>query len=199
MAFRSFKLLVNPVATWRELGAQGRALPGAVLHTLVWALVPALCWYVGITAVGWQVGNEPAVRMTTTSALLVCTLFYLAMIAGVLVLGYLVHWMAVTYDASGSTFTKGLVIVAYTATPFFLAGVLGLYPALWVDILVGVVAAAYCIYLLYIGVPIVMNIAPERGFLYASAVVAVALVGVVAAMTATALLWDVGAEPVYRY
>jgi len=44
-----------------------------------------------------------------------------------------------------------------------------------------------------------MNIQPERGFLFASAVVAVALVSIVALMSATAILWDFGAEPVYTY
>ena len=42
-----------------------------------------------------------------------------------------------------------------------------------------------------------MAVAPERGFLFASAVVAIALVGVVAAMGGTAILWELGAEPVY--
>jgi hypothetical protein len=54
-------------------------------------------------------------------------------------------------------------------------------------------------YLLYLGVPIVMQIPSERGFLFASAVVAMALVGVVAMMGGTALLWDFGAEPRYTY
>ena len=28
-------------------------------HTVPWALVPALCWYYGVTQVGWQFGQEP--------------------------------------------------------------------------------------------------------------------------------------------
>ena len=44
-----------------------------------------------------------------------------------------------------------------------------------------------------------MDIPVERGFLFASAVVAIALVGVVAMMGGTALLWDFGAEPRYTY
>jgi hypothetical protein len=149
--------------------------------------------------VGWQIGEEPNMRMTAESALRVCLLFYVAMVTGVLALGYLVHWMASTYAATTSSFAKGVTIITFTATPFFLAGLLGLYPSLWLDIVIGTVVAGYCVYLLYLGVPIVMNIPPERGFLFASAVVGVALVGIVAAMTGTALLWDFGAEPVYHY
>src|SRR5262245_9358701 len=200
MALQSLKLLTQPVRAWRELATENTPVWRRVLsHTMLWALVPAFCWYIGITMVGWQVASEPPMRMTTTSAALICALFYAAMVVGVLALGYLVHWMALTYDASGSTYAKGVTIITFTATPFFLAGVLGLYPSLWLAILVGVAAGIYCVYLLYIGVPIMMNVQPERGFLFSSAVIAVALVGIVATMAATAILWNAGAEPVYRY
>ena len=86
-----------------------------------------------------------------------------------------------------------------TATPFFLAGLLGLYAVLWVDIVVGTLVACYCIYLLYRGTGMVMEVPPERGFLYASAVFAVALVSFVAMLGATVVLWDFGPSPEYTY
>lgn len=200
MAFESVRLLVNPVRGWHDVASRPLPLPRRIaFHTLAWALVPAVCWYIGVTTVGWRIGDEANMRMTTESALRVCLLFYAAMVASVLVLGYLVHWMASTYAATTSSLAKGVTIVTFTATPFFLAGLLGLYPALWLDIVIGTLVAGYCIYLLYLGVPIVMNVPPERGFLFASAIVGVALVGIVAAMSGTALVWDFGAEPIYRY
>ena len=168
-------------------------------HTALWALVPALCWYYGVTQVGWQFGEEPLLKIAPDSALKICALFYLAMLAGVAFLGYMVHWMAATYAASRSSFGRGVAIATYTAMPYFVAGLLGLHPSLWFDLALGVVVACHCLYLLYLGVPIVMQIPAERGFLFASAVVAIALVGVVAMMGGTALLWDFGAEPRYTY
>ena len=82
---------------------------------------------------------------------------------------------------------------------FFLAGVLGLYPVLWIDIMLGTLIAVYCIYLLYLGTGPVMAVPPERGFLYASAVFAVALVSFVALLGATVVLWDLGPTPEYTY
>jgi Yip1 domain len=200
MVMQSIEIFTDPLAAWRGLASSRASLLWCFLtHTVPWALVPAVCWYFGVTEVGWQIGLEPKQKMTHESALFICVLFYLAMLAGVLFLGYMVHWMAETYAAADSSVAKGVTIVTYTATPFFLAGLLGLYPSLWIDIGVGSVVAAYCIYLLYVGVPIVMGVAPERGFLFASAVVAVALVAIVALMGATAILWDFGAEPVYTY
>jgi len=200
MALHSIDILFRPTKAWHDIAESAGSLMKPLLtHTVPWALLPAVCWYYGATQVGWQIGQEPSQKMTTDSALFICVLFYLAMIAGVVFLGYMIHWMAETYAAARSTLGRGVAIVTYTATPFFVAGLLGLHPSLWLDISIGVVVACYCVYLLYIGVPIVMDTAPERGFLFASAVVAVALVSIVALMTATAILWDFGAEPVYTY
>ena len=197
---RSIAILFRPADAWADIARNATSVVRPLLtHTMPWALVPALCWYYGVTQVGWQFGEEPVQKMSAASAVKICALFYLAMLFGVAFLGFMIHWMAATYAASRSSFARGVTIVTYTATPFFLAGLLGLYPALWLDIAVGVAVGGHCLYLLYVGVPIMMDIPPERGFLFASAVVAIALVGVVAMMGSTALLWDFGAEPVYTY
>jgi hypothetical protein len=196
----SAKLIFAPGAAWHDIAANERSvLHRLCLHTAILALIPAVCWFYGITEVGWQVGLEPAQKMTVPSALRICVLFYLAMIVGVVALGYMVHWMAETYAAADSSVSRGVTLITYTATPFFLAGLLGLSPNLWFDISIGVLVACYCVYLLYIGVPAVMHVAPERGFLFASALVAVGLVAIVALMAGTAILWDFGAEPTYTY
>jgi len=59
------------------------------------------------------------------------------------------------------------------------------------------IALTYAIYLLYTGIPIVMKVPEERGFLFSSAVIAVALVALIAIMGATVILWDMGAAPTF--
>ena len=49
------------------------------------------------------------------------------------------------------------------------------------------------------GLPIMMQIPVERGFLYSSAVLAVGLVALVAMLAMTALLWGMGLQPVFTY
>jgi len=191
-------VILNPSHGWRRIADTASSV-GALyaLHTIPFALIPAVCWYIGVTQVGWSFGGEP-VKLTAASALPMCTLFYLAMLAGVGFLGYMVHWMAGSYGTEGGL-AKGIALITYTASPFFLAGFLGLYPVLMVDILIGVIVACYCIYLLFKGTSVVMDIPPERGFLYASAVFAVALVSFVALLGVTIVLWDFGAAPEYTY
>jgi hypothetical protein len=195
----TIRLLTDPTGAWRSIAsAEASPLTRGLVHTLLFALIPPISWYIGSTQMGWSIGLDDRQRLTSDSALFICTVFYFALVLGVLFLGYMIHWMSQTYGAS-STFGKGVLIVSYTATPFFVGGLLGLYPSLAFDLAVGVVVACYCVYLLYLGIPVVMDIPPERGYLFASAIVAVSLVALVAMMGITVILWDWGLEPVYTY
>jgi hypothetical protein len=198
-AAHSIRLLTDPVDAWFEIArTEASPLGRGIQHALLYALIPALSWFFGSTQIGWNIGFEDRQRLTVESALFICFFFYFALIAGVLFLGYMVHWMSQTYGAS-SSFGKGVLVVSYTATPFFIGGLLGLYPALAFDLAIGVAVACYCVYLLYLGIPVVMDVPAERGFLFASAVVAVGLVTLVGMMGATVILWEYGLEPVYTY
>ena len=122
-----------------------------------------------------------------------------ALVAGVIRLGSTAGWMAKTYDAGERAFDRGVTLVSLTATPFFLAGFLGVYPVLWLDIVIGTAVACFCIYLLFQGTGPIMQVPPERAFLYAAALFAVAFVAFVALLGATVIIWDLGASPEYMY
>ena len=93
--------------------------------------------------------------------------------------------------------TKGIVITGLTSTPLFIAGLVGFYPLLWIDLLIGVGAVSWSVYLMYLGIPIVMDIPEERGFLFSSAVVGVAMVILICLMVGSVILWDFGAAPAF--
>jgi hypothetical protein len=118
------------------------------------------------------------------------------MVSCVVAIGYFIHWMSETYGAQ-SSFIKGILISSVCATPLFIAGAVGFYPVLWLDMLIGVFAVCWSTYLLYNGIPIVMKIPESRGFLFASAVIGVSLVMLVCLLVATTLLWDWGAMPAF--
>ena len=190
-------IMFSPRAAWESIRDQDDSAIATYLKFVIpVALLPAVAWYFGSVEVGWQLGDR-VIKLTSESAMQIMVLFYLAMLVGTGFLGFMVHWMSETYEANSSTVSKGIRIAAYTLTPMFLCGAVGFYPMLWIDMLLGCAAAAYAVYLLYIGVPIVMQIPEERGFLFASAMVAVGLVGCAAMLTATVILWEMGAMPVF--
>ena len=198
MIQHTFGLLVRPSAQWKTVAE----LPESSLKTLILypcflAILPAVAWYYGTSQVGWTVGDHgETIKLTAASARQICILFYFTMIACVAVIGYFIHWMSDTYGAN-SSLTKGIVIAGLTATPLFIAGLVGFYPLLWLDMLVGVTAVCWAVYLMYLGIPIVMNIPEERGFLFSSAILAIAMVILICLMVGSVILWDFGAAPAF--
>ncbi len=194
----TFGLLTRPSETWRNVAKLPEgSFRTLVLYPWIFAILPAVAWFYGTTRVGWSVGDSgDTVRLTVESARIICILFYLAMVASVIAIGYFIHWMSDTYGAE-SSITKGIVIAGLTATPLFISGLVGFYPVLWIDLLIGVVAISWAVYLMYLGIPIIMDIPEERGFLFSSAVLGVALVILICMMVGSVILWDLGAGPAF--
>ena len=190
-----FGVLFRPNVQWQKIADKDEfPLVKAVLMVLAMACVPAIAWYYGTTNIGWVVGDGESVRLTADSAAVIIVLFYFAMVASVCSIGYMIHWMASTYGSESST-AKGITIAGLVATPLFFAGITGFFPSYGFDLIIAVLALAYAVYLLYTGIPAVMRIPKERGFLFASAVLAFCMVLVMVIMGASVILWDMGAAP----
>ncbi|MFT5452643.1 MAG: hypothetical protein ACI9N9_002136 [Enterobacterales bacterium] len=190
-------LFSHPEKEWHTIQQLPRANFIQYLgYVMLLSLIPSVAWYIGTTQVGWTVGAGDPIKLTTESSFQISLLFYVAMLLGIYVLGAMIHWMAKTYKAE-STLAKSYAIAAYTCTPLFLVGILGLYPVIWLQMIAGLGAISYTVYLLYSGLPIVMGINKERGFLFASAVVAVGMVMFIALLGVTVILWGLGVAPVF--
>ena len=188
-------ILLSPNQQWARLADQPLAnFPRYCSYFLVLAALPAIAWYWGVTKVGWEVAGGDPIKLTSESALPIVILFYLAMVCSIAVIGYLTHWMSHTYGAETSL-AKGMSLVGFFCTPLFIFGMVGFYPLLWFDLLIGVLALSWSVYLLYSGIPVAMKLPQERGFLYASAVVGVALVIFICILVASVLLWEFGWAP----
>jgi hypothetical protein len=190
-------LFTNPKDEWVNIRNEDCTLGKCfATHTFLLAAIPALSGFIGTTQIGWQIGAGPPIKLTVDSALMIAVLYYLAMLVAVVSIGALIQWMGKTYGAE-RPLSRAIVLASYTATPLFLIGIFQLYPILWLNMILGLPALAYTVYLLYSGLPIMMEVSQERGFLYSSAVLAVGLVVLVATLAATAILWGHGFEPVF--
>ena len=184
-------LMAQPKDEWKSIRDERCTIGKCYCsHVLLLAALPAIAYFIGTSQVGWVIGTK-SVRLSTESALYIAALTYLTMLVGVFAMGKAIHWMSQTYGAK-QNLPQSIALAAYTATPLFLTGIMLIYPILWLNLLIGLMALAYTIYLLYIGVPIMMKISQERGFLFASAVMGVGLVMLVAVLAATVVLWDMG-------
>jgi len=190
-------LFSHPEAEWKSIRKENCTIGRCYCsHVLLLAAIPPIAGYIGTTQVGWQIVTSEVHRLTHQSALWIAILSYLTILVAVFTIGKMIHWMGQTYGTK-QTLPQCIALAAYTATPLFLIGIMLLYPVLWLNLLIGLVALAYTVYLLYLGVPIVMGVTKERGFLFSSAVLAVGLVALVAVLAATVILWDIGIGPAF--
>lgn len=189
-------LLTNPEKEWKAVRKERAGILRCYFsHVLLLAAVPVVAGYFGTTRVGWQVVAREVHKLTPDSALPMAIASYITLLFAVFFVGQLIHWMSKTYGAKADL-SLTVALAAHTATPLFLIGSILIYPLLWLDLLLGLPALAYGVYLLYTGVPLMTGIPKERGFLFASAVLAVGLVMFVGILAATVILWSSGVGPV---
>jgi hypothetical protein len=189
-------LYAHPKDEWQTIEKRHESLMYSLMHILVVALIPSICGYYAAAHIGWTIGVGDPIKVSQSSAQIMAVAMYVALVSGVFALAYLIQWMAKTFDSKPS-FIQSLELAAYTATPMLMVGITTLFPVLWFVALAGLAAVSYSIYLLYSGVPIMMNIPEEKGFIYSSSVVTCGLVLLVAIMAFSAIMWTMGFGPEY--
>jgi len=189
-------LLTDPEKEWLSVRREHTSVLRVYFsHVLILAAVPVVAAYLGTTRVGWQVVAREIHRLTPESAQPMAIASYITLLLGVFFMGQLIHWMTRTYHAKADL-GMCVALAAHAATPLFLIGATLAYPVLWLNMLLGLPALGYSVFLLYTGVPVMTGIPKERGFLFASAVLAVGLVMMVGILAATVILWSAGVGPV---
>lgn len=188
MITNAIGILFSPHSTWQRLAAVADRASN-LFPILILAVLPAVAWYYGTTHMGWTVGSGEVTKFARSGGIALGVVLYVGLVVWVCIIGWSIHWMATSYGAQ-STLMRGITVAGFTAVPMLVAGVVGFNPVPAIVMVVGLGSAAWSLYLLYIGIPAVMKVPQDRGFLFASAVVAVCLVILIAMMGAGVILWD---------
>ncbi len=192
-----FNLLYSPEQEWQDIAKEDRSILKTYFHFVFpMALIPAVSAMIGASYVGWGLVGEKLVKLTFDNALMLSIAAYFALCIAVMVVAFLIRWMANTYGGNPSL-QRCVALSAYSATPLFLVGVIGLYPVLWVDTLLTLVAIAFAVKLLFAGVPILMEIDKDKAFLFANSILTVCMIMIMGLFAITVLFWGFGLAPVF--
>ncbi len=193
----TFGLLYEPEKQWQKISEKNDSIVKTYFKFLVvMALIPPAAAFVGSTYVGWTLSFSETQRLTTESALKLSISAYFAILVAVFALAAFIQWMAKTYGASPSL-KRCMNLAAYSCTPLFLVSIMGAYPILWLDMLFSLVAIAWAVYLLYTGVPIMMGIDKERGFMFAGSIITACMCILVGMLAVTVIFWGSGLAPTF--
>ncbi|WP_087019932.1 Yip1 family protein [Thaumasiovibrio subtropicus] len=187
-------LYTHPKQEWHTIDEKHEGIGASLSHLLIVAILPPVCAYISSVFIGWQIGVGDPIFLTAGSAIFMAIGMYIALVSGVFALGYLTYWMSRTFG-SEPEYTQCFEVAVYTATPLFMSALGAFYPHIWFLMMVGLVGLSFSVYLLYTGVPILMHIPEDRGFIYASSVVTCGLVLLVTIMASSVILWNFGFGP----
>lgn len=191
-----FGLLTQPVKQWQKLHDSNPSIMQVILPVLLLAAIPPVAGYIGTTTKGWSIGAGEAIRLAADNALILAILYYLAILAAIFSVALMIQWMGQTYGAN-QPLSRCITLAVFIPVPLLLIGIMQLYPVLWLNLIVALPALAYTILLLYTGIPVMMEIPKERGFLFSTAVLGFGMVGLVGMLVVTVFLWGIGLEPVF--
>lgn len=189
-------IYAHPKEEWHIIDERHESYFYSLSHIAIVSLIPTLVCYYASAHMGWSIGAGDLIKLSKESAAILSIGMYFGLMAGVVALAILIHELAKVFDSS-PTYTQSLELAAYTATPLFMVGFAAFYPALWFVMMVGFAGLAYSIYLLYSGVPILMHIPEDKGFIYSSSVVTCGLILLVILMVGSVILWSFTGDAVY--
>lgn len=185
-------LLAHPSAEFKHIKNENETVSHLYSHhVLLMALIPVISAFIGTTHLGWLSGEGHAIRLDMFTAFYIAIVFYLLMLAGVAIMGKVIHWMARRYESRPSLHSC-MVFAGYIATPMFLSGLVALYPVVWLCLFVGIIGLCYSGYLLYIGIPHFLNIDHKEGFIFSSSTLAIGILLLELLLGLTVVLWGYG-------
>ncbi|WP_110687429.1 Yip1 family protein [Salinicola aestuarinus] len=192
-------LLINPNREWQRIRGENETVSQLYgSHLLLLAAIPVICSFIGTTAVGWHFGTSPdgvaeRVQISPTTAVLLAVIFYGLILGAVWVMGNVIAWLARRYGSPPEG-GRCVVVAGYAATPMFLSGIVALYPVVWICLLTGIIGLCYSGYLLFAGMPALLDITQKQGLRASSAALAIGVLVLEALLTLTVILWGYGAS-----
>ena len=177
MIDRAQKVLSGPKQVWPAIKMDGESATEVYRNYLIYlAIIPALATFIGESMVGYAVPFESKVLYVPLGrGLLGMVLRYLLILAGVYAAAWLIAAIAPKFEGSRDV-TSALKLVGYSATAGWLASALYIIPRLG-DL--SVFGYVYSAYVLFIGVPIMMESSEEKSTSYAIVSLAITLVSMI--------------------
>lgn len=186
--------LLKPGLVFQEIATDSNA--ASILQKLVPLLLlgPPIFVWLGSGIFGWRMGAHEALFFDNTTRVIISFGYFSALSLGYFSTVFLAHWMGTTYGAA-KPLKVYFALISVVYLPLLIASIAHLYPHAFFNLLVLLPTLIWCMTLLYKGLPVALEIPPERGMLMSSSLVGWLLVGAVSILGISVGLWTVGIGP----
>ncbi|MFQ5602036.1 MAG: Yip1 family protein [bacterium] len=157
-------------------------------YVAILAAIPAAAQFIGFALVGLPIVG----RYNFGRSLLFAIISYILSLVSVIVVGKVINALAPSFKAVKND-SNAFKLAVYSLTPAFVAGIFNAIPSLSVLAFLG---SLYGIYILYIGLPILMDVPEEKAIAYTVVtLIVVMLVMIFVYFIAGAIAWGGGGGP----
>jgi uncharacterized membrane protein len=170
---RVTNILLTPKTEWPAIEAEPTPTGTIVTsYVIPLAAIGAVAGFIGGSLVGTTVPFLGTYRVPIMTGLVGAVLAFCFAILGVFILAFIINALAPTFGAQKDSH-KAFKVAVYSYTPAWIAGVLQILPGLAI---LGIIAALYGLYLLYLGLPALMKAPQDKAVAYTAVVVVCAIV-----------------------
>ncbi len=167
-------ILFNPKATWIKIKDE----PGGFAHVLTsyavpLTVIPAFFGMLGYSFVGIRSGFSHIVyRIPFHMAFLWALVYYVLTLIGLYLVGIIINALAPSFNSKQNA-VNAFKVAVYAYTPAFVAGVLYIEPTSGMLVFL---LSLYGVYLLFLGLPVMMETPKEKVMGYLIVVIIVVIV-----------------------
>lgn len=166
---RAKAILITPRQEWAVIDTEpldlGQLLIGYVLPL---AAIGPVASAIGGTLFGYG----GLFRLSLGSAITHAIVGYIFAIVGVFVLAWIINALAPSFGGTRSM-PQAIKLAAYSSTAAWVAGIIGLIPALMI---IAAIGGIYSLYLCYVGLPILMKSPAEKTMTYFIVIIIAAII-----------------------
>ncbi len=156
-------IVFKPRETWQTINNEETTIPELMKdYLLILVAAPAVALLLGKWIIGIQIPFVGVYRFSFGASLITSVLWYILTIGGIWLAGKVTNYLAPNFGSVQNE-SKAFQLAVYSYTPFLAAGILNIIPALSVLVFL---SGLYGLYLLYIGLPVLMNTPKEKSLAY---------------------------------
>lgn len=171
---RAKNMLLTPKTEWDVVSAEATPQKDILLnYVLPLAAVAAIAQFISSSLIGTMMPMVGTFRMPIGWGLAMGVMQFVIGLAMVYVMGFIIDALAPTFGGTKNAL-QSFKVAAYTYTPVWVASVPAMIP--YLGTLFAIAGALYAIYLLYLGLPKLMQSPPDKAVGYTALVVVVGIV-----------------------
>lgn len=173
---RAKNILLTPKTEWSRIDAEPATVAGLFTgYAMILAAIGPVATIIGLSLIGFPIGYALASAVTS----------YILALVTVFVVSLVIDALAPSFGGTKNQ-VQATKVAVYSSTPVWVIGILAIVPQLLALVVVlALVALAYGVYILYLGLPRLMRVAEDKAVGY---VVVVVVAWVVINIVFTSLL-----------